>query len=87
MDVDEESVTTDGVKISMFDISDPADVKEEETYVLEDLYGTDVGYNYKAVFVDLERKSLRIYGIRRYSRILHLHPMMKTDSGKYFQEN
>ena len=55
MDVDEESVTTDGVKISMFDISNPADVNEEENYVLEDLYGTDVGYNYKEVFVDVEK--------------------------------
>lgn len=63
MDVDEESVTTDGVKISMFDISDPADVKEEETYVLEDLYGTDVGYNYKAVFVDLEKN---LFGFMAY---------------------
>lgn len=66
MDVDEESVTTDGVKISMFDISDPADVKEEETYVLEDLYGTDVGYNYKAVFVDVEKN---LFGFMAYGDI------------------
>ena len=70
MDVDEESVTTDGVKISMFDISDPADVKEEETYVLEDLYGTDVGYNYKEVFVDVEKN---LFGFMAYG-----------DTTKYF---
>ena len=70
MDVDEESVTTEGVKISMFDISDPADVKEEENYVLEDLYGTDVGYNYKAVFVDVEKN---LFGFMAYG-----------DTTKYF---
>ena len=70
MDVDEESVTTDGVKISMFDISDPADVKEEENYVLEDLYGTDVAYNYKAVFVDVEKN---LFGFMAYG-----------DTTKYF---
>lgn len=63
MDVDEESVATDGVKISMFDISDPSDVKEEESCVLEDLYGTDVGYNYKAVFIDLEKN---LFGFMAY---------------------
>lgn len=70
MDVDEESVTTDGVKISMFDISDPADVKEEENYVLEDLYGTDAAYNYKAVFVDVEKN---LFGFMAYG-----------DTTKYF---
>lgn len=70
MDVDEESVTTDGVKISMFDISDPADVKEKENYVLEDLYGTDVAYNYKAVFVDVEKN---LFGFMAYG-----------DTTKYF---
>ena len=70
MDVDEESVTTDGVKISMFDISNPADVNEEENYVLEDLYGTDVGYNYKAVFVDVEKN---LFGFMAYG-----------DTTKYF---
>ena len=50
MDVDEDGVTTDGVKLSMFDVSDPSDVKEIETYVLEGTYGTDAGYDYKAVF-------------------------------------
>ena len=70
MDVDEESVTTDGVKISMFDISNPADVNEEENYVLEDLYGTDVGYNYKEVFVDVEKN---LFGFMAYG-----------DTTKYF---
>lgn len=53
MDVDEAGVTTEGVKLSMFDISDPADVEEAEKYILENTYSTDVSYNYKAAFVDV----------------------------------
>ena len=55
MDTDDEGVTTTGVKLSMFDISDPSDVKEKDTLVLEGMYSTDVSYNYKAAFVDAER--------------------------------
>ena len=55
MDTDNEGNTTTGVKLSMFDISDPSDVKEKDTLVLEGMYSTDVSYNYKAAFVDAER--------------------------------
>ena len=63
MDVDEDGVTTDGVKLSMFDVSDPSDVKEIETYVLEGTYGTDAGYDYKAVFADAEKN---LFGFMTY---------------------
>lgn len=52
MDADDTGTTTNGVKISMFDISDPSDVQEAHKYVLENTYMTDVSYNYKAAFVD-----------------------------------
>lgn len=55
MDVDDAGGTTEGVKLSMFDISDPADVEEVQKYILEDTYSTDVSYNYKAAFVDVEK--------------------------------
>ena len=35
MAVDEEAITTDGVKLSMVDISDPTDVQEMTIYVIE----------------------------------------------------
>lgn len=63
MDVDEETVATEGVKLSMFDISDPSDVKEENKYILEDMYGTDAGYDYKAVFADVEKN---LFGFLAY---------------------
>ncbi|MGN1168446.1 MAG: beta-propeller domain-containing protein [Lachnospiraceae bacterium] len=55
MDVDEESQVTEGVKISMFDISDKTDVKEENKYILKNAYSTDVFYDYKAVLIDVEK--------------------------------
>lgn len=55
MDADEETGVTGGVKLSMFNISDPSDVKEEYTLVLENVYSADVFYDYKAVLIDPER--------------------------------
>lgn len=62
MNVDEETMTTDGVKLSMFDISDKADVKEEDTYILKNVYSTDVSYDYKAVLVDQSRNIIGFAG-------------------------
>ena len=55
MNVDEKTMSTDGVKLTMFDISDPENVKEEQTYVIENVYYTDVAYDYKAALVDAEK--------------------------------
>ena len=55
MNVDEKTMSTDGVKLTMFDISDPENVKEERTYVIENVYYTDVSYDYKAALVDAEK--------------------------------
>ena len=52
MDVDEHTSVTGGVKLTMFDITDMADVKEKATYVLDNVYSTDVSYDYKAALVD-----------------------------------
>lgn len=55
MNVDEKTMSTDGVKLTIFDISDPENVKEEQTFVLENVYYTDVSYDYKAALVDTEK--------------------------------
>ncbi len=62
MNVDEETMITDGVKITMFDISDKADVKEADTYVLKNVYSTDVSYDYKAALVDPDRNIIGFPG-------------------------
>ena len=58
MDADEETGVTGGVKLSMFNISDPSDVKEEHTLVLENVYSADVFYDYKAILIDPERNMI-----------------------------
>jgi len=55
MAVDEETLITEGVKLTMFDISDKTDVKEEATYVMENVYSTDVSYDYKAALIDVPK--------------------------------
>lgn len=62
MNVDEETMVTDGVKLTMFDVSDPADVKEEDTYILENVYSTDVFYDYKAALADPGRNIIGFAG-------------------------
>lgn len=55
MDVSADGFTTEGVKLSMFNVTDPSNVTEENKYTIEESYGTDVGYNYKGVFVDVQK--------------------------------
>lgn len=62
MNVEEEAQVTDGVKLSMFDISDNTDVKEEHKLVLKNVYSTDVSYDYKAALIDADRNIIGFAG-------------------------
>lgn len=62
MNVDELTQITEGVKLSMFDISDPTDVKEEDTYILKNVYSTDVSFDYKAALADAEKNIIGFAG-------------------------
>lgn len=62
MNVEEDAQVTDGVKISMFDISDNTDVKEEHKLVLKNVYSTDVSYDYKAALIDTDRNIIGFAG-------------------------
>lgn len=68
MDVDETGTVTNGVKLSMFDISDPANVKEVEKYVMEDIYSSSVSYNYKAALISTDRN---LIGFTAYGQGTH----------------
>lgn len=46
---------TRGLKLSMFDTSNPADVRELTSLTLEGTYWADALYDYRAAFVDAER--------------------------------
>lgn len=51
-EVDPDSGRYQGIKLSMFDISNPADVKEVGRYVLDKKYDCPGIYNYKAILAD-----------------------------------
>ena len=72
MDVDEKTQITGGVKLTMFDVTDPADVKEADTYVLENVYNTDVSYDYKAALVDGEKDLIGFPADSEGGRIYYL---------------
>ncbi len=54
MEADEDTGRTSGIKLSMFDISDPSNVTESAKTVLDSDY-SDALYNHKAVMVDIKR--------------------------------
>ena len=58
----EETGSAENVKLSMFDISDNTDVKEVAMYELEDVFGTDVSYDYKSVLADPEKNLIGFAG-------------------------
>lgn len=59
-DADETSGRTTGLKLSMFDVSDPADVKEVHKIVLDKFSLTAVSYNHKAALIDTEKNIIGI---------------------------
>lgn len=52
---DKKGETTEGIKISMFDTSDPTNVRELDTYVIKNAFWAQVLSNYKAVYIDEEK--------------------------------
>lgn len=55
MDADEKTGSTNGMKLSMFDISDPADVTERHKLLFPDLWWSEALSNHKAMVVSAER--------------------------------
>lgn len=52
-----------GLKLSMFDISDPANVKEEDKHIIENASYSEAQYDYKAMMIDPEKN---IFGFLYY---------------------
>ena len=78
MDVDETGVTTNGVKLSMFDISNPEDVEEVQKYVLEDSYSAELFYNYKCALIDVEKN---LIGFSSYGMNQHYYIFSYDEDG------
>ena len=62
MDVDEETQVTGGIKLTMFDITDPRNVIEKDTVVLEHIYHTDLFNDYKAVLIEPDQNMIGFSG-------------------------
>ena len=91
MEVDGNDVKDSRVKLSMFDISDPSNVKEIDKIVLEDSYYSTAFEDYKSVLADAEknligfftygeRETYHIYG---YDRVHGFTCKMQETTGKY----
>lgn len=57
-DADEEHGWTENVKLSMYDVSDPANVTEAFKLSLKDVNYTSVQYNHKILFVDVDTQTI-----------------------------
>lgn len=62
-----------GIKLSMFDISNPSDVKEKDKYIIKDSDFSEALYNYKAIMIDPDKN---IFGF--------LYASSKGDGYKYY---
>lgn len=82
MDADEETGETKGVKITMFNISNPAEVEEKNTYIMENVYSTDAFYDYKAVLIDPEKN---VIGFSAYEGSYEKYFVFSYDEEKGFQ--
>lgn len=71
MEATDDGMTT-GVKLSMFDISDPKNVSEIQKFVLEQSYSTDVFYDYKAALIDVEKNWIGFSTYQGESEVYHV---------------
>lgn len=51
-EIDPDTLESKGIKLSMFDISNPSDVTEKDKYIIKDSYYSDALYNHKAIMID-----------------------------------
>lgn len=61
MEADEDTGRTEGIKLSMFDVSNPSDVKEQYKLNLSDYDYAEALYNYKAVLIDTNKNLFGFY--------------------------
>lgn len=65
-EADEDTGTTTGLKLSMFDISDPSDVKEVDRIVLPGMTWCPSIEDYKSILVDPTKNLIGFYCDKRY---------------------
>ncbi|MCQ2449835.1 MAG: beta-propeller domain-containing protein [Clostridia bacterium] len=71
MDANEDTGRTECVKISLFDIHDPANVTETAKYRLDGMEYSDALYNHKACIVDPKRQIVAFAGLDNKDNICY----------------
>jgi uncharacterized secreted protein with C-terminal beta-propeller domain len=51
-DADEDTGAAGSLKLKMFNVKDPSDVREDATLLLDDLFYSEASYNHKAILAD-----------------------------------
>lgn len=82
MEADENTGVTDGLKLSMFDISNPADVKEKSKMNLQEYDYAEALYNYKAVLIDT-KKNLFGFTAEDYDNDKVVYMLFKFENGGF----
>lgn len=62
----DQNGAVNGLKLSMFDVSDPTDVSEKHKLVLKDAYWSEASYNHKAIVVSPDRNLIAFPCDSRY---------------------
>lgn len=86
MEVDEDTNKEIGIKLSMFDTSDPSNVKEVNKLVLDKFSYSDALYNHKAVFIDNNKNifGFEANGYSDYNNLFHKYLTYSYDEEKGF---
>jgi uncharacterized secreted protein with C-terminal beta-propeller domain len=84
-DADEKDGRVRGLKLSMFDVSDPANLNEIHTKKL-DAYWSDASYNHKAILVNADRSLIAFpaegaYYVYGYDKQTGFYQKAKIDAG------
>lgn len=85
MEADEDTGETKGLKLSMFDISDPSKVKEKSKLVLSEYDYSEALYNYKAVLIDTDKNLFGFYA-EGYQEEPKCNYLLFTFEGGEFRE-
>ena len=76
-ETDPDSGSTEGLKCSMFDISDPSEVKEIDRIILKDVTDCDALSNYRAILASVDKNLFGFaYGVYK-----------NTGAGNYYSYN
>ena len=83
MEADEGTGETQCLKLSMFDISNPADVKEKSKLKLEEYDDADALYNYKAVLIDTKKNLFGFYAYNYEEYDKQMYLLFEFEDGEF----